>query len=514
VTFSINGTQSCTATTDANGYASCTVTPNEPAGTYSFTASFGGDNNSVPQLLSSGSTSDIVVNPAQTALTYTGTTTVTNGSSATVSGTITSPTSGADVSGASVTFTIGSGGSAQNCTATSDANGNVSCTIANVNQSSGTVGITESFSGNNFYVPSTDTASATVHTPTALTISATTGTYGSPTTVTGDLTNAVTGQPIAGQPVTLTLNGTQTCTATTDANGIASCSITPNEPAGSYPLSGSFGGSSSNPTQPVLNPSGGSNTVVVNKAPTSVTNTSPTIAVVGTPITLSGTVSLTGPTGPNGQPVTLALGSGSTAQSCTGFADAAGHVSCTIGDVSQTSGMLPGSVSYGGNSYYQTSSTSSTVIVGAEADTGGFVVGDSSAYATTTSRLSGATKTGTGVNFWGSQLWKKNVFSGMGDPQTFTGPPASMKGYVDNPPDLTSSSPCGGTWTSNPGNSSSPPATIPSIVLVIVSSWMNQNSSTESGNILHIAMVQVAQSPVYGPAPGHDAWGKIVAWVC
>jgi hypothetical protein len=511
VTLTINGTQSCTATTNASGVASCTVTPNEPAGTYSFTASFPGDTGSMPQLLSSDQTSDIVVTQAPTTLTYSGPTSLTNGSPATFSGSITSsePTSGTDVSGATVTFTIGSGSSQQSCTATSDASGNLSCTIANVNQTSGTVPITESFSGNNYYASSTDSSSATVHTPTTLTVSATTGTYGSPTTLTGDLTNAVTGQPIANEPVTLTLNGTQSCVGTTNTSGIATCSVTPNEPAGSYTASGSFGGQSSSLSQPALNPSGGSNTVVVTKAPTTVVNTSPTIVVTGGSVTLSGTVSTTGGSGPGGLPVTLTLGSGSTGQSCTGIANAAGQVSCTIATVTQTSGTLPVTVSVGGNSFYQSSSTSSTVIVAAEADTGGFVVGDSSAGATTTARLSGWVSNGNNVNFWGSQLWKKNVFTGVNNS------PASMKGYIDQAPIALGVNPattCGKNWTSDPGNSSNPPASVPLWLIVVVSSSISQTGSTENGDIKHVAVVQV--QPGYGPAPGHDGFGKVAYWLC
>ena len=61
--------------------------------------------------------------------------------------------------------------------------------------------------------------------------------------MTGTLTNGVTGSPIGGQTITLTLNGSQSCTATTASTGKGSCSsITPNESAGTYTLGGSFVG--------------------------------------------------------------------------------------------------------------------------------------------------------------------------------------------------------------------------------------------------------------------------------
>ena len=96
-----NSTQTCTATTNASGVASCPVTPTEPAGTYSLTASFPGDSSSMPQLLPNSASSTFTVTPAPTTLTYTGTTSVTNGQPATLSGVLTTnePSPGTDVAG-------------------------------------------------------------------------------------------------------------------------------------------------------------------------------------------------------------------------------------------------------------------------------------------------------------------------------------------------------------------------------------------------------------------------------
>ncbi len=497
VTLTVNGTQTCTATTGANGVASCQVTPTEPSGTYSLTSSFPGDNTSMPQLNPSSSTSTFTVTQAPTTLTYTGPTSLTNGSPATLSGVLTTsePSPGTDVGGRTVTFTIGQGTSAQSCTATTNASGDASCTIAKVNQTSGTVEVSSGFSGDIYYQPSSGGATATVHTPTTLTVTASTGQYAGSTTVTGTLTNSITGQGLPSEPVTLSV-GTQSCTGTTNSQGVATCTITPNEPAGSYPLSGSFGGNTfgGNNSTPVLLSSSGSNTLVVTTAPTTVVNTSPTIAVSGMPITLSGTLSTAGGSGPGGLPVTLTLGSGSTAQSCTGTAAASGSVSCTIANVNQTAGSVPITVSYGGNSYYQSSSASVSETTAAEpSGGGGFVVGDVSA---------GAPTNGTTVNFWGSQLWKNNVFSGVNNA------PASMKGYIDNAPDYA----CGAQWTSDPGNSSDPPATIPVNMVVVVASAINKSGSTEYGNIEHLVVVHVA--PGYEDDPGHDGYGQIVATLC
>ena len=518
VTLTINGTQSCTAVTGANGnpsgVASCTLSPNEPAGTYSFTGSFPGDNGSQPQLLSSGSTSTIVVTPAPSTLTYSGPPTVTNGQPATFSGTVTSsnPTSGTDVPGVPVTFTIGSGSSMQSCSGTTNASGYVSCTIPKVNQTTATVSVSGNFPGNDYYGPSTSSSSATVHTPTTLTVSDTSpATYGAPTTLTGTLTTYA-GVPVPNQSVTLTLNGTQSCVATTNASGIASCTVTTNEPAGSYTLSGSFNGMNSSGTQsqPTLNPSSGTNSVTVTKAPSTSTYTSPSIVVNGLSATLSGTVSTTLGSGLAGQTATLTVGSGSSAQSCTGTITASGSVSCTIPTLNQVSGTLPVTVSFGGNSYYSSSSSSSTVIVASAPSAGGFVIGDLSA-GTPPSTMPSGVVSGNTVNFWGSQYWKNNSFSGV------VNAPASMKGYIDNGASdetipVLQPSACGKQWVTDPGNSSHPPATIPTYMLVIVSSIENKLGSQEYGDLKHILVVQV--SPGYGPAPGHDGWGKIVGWLC
>jgi hypothetical protein len=175
--------------------------------------------------------------------------------------------------------------------------------------------------------------------------------------------------------------------------------------------------------------------------------------------------------------------------------------------VNQVPGSVPLTVTFPGNGYYQSSSTSTTETTagfpnggGTTSGTvnpspagGGFVVGDVSA---------GAPTNGTTVNFWGSQLWKKNVFTGVNNS------PASMKGYIDNAANYV----CGAQWTSDPGNSSNPPSTVPVNMVVVVASAIYQNGSTEYGNIKHLVVVHV--SPGYGPAPGHDGYGQIIATLC
>ncbi len=494
VTLTVNGTpsQSCSATTNANGVATCSVTPNEPAGTYSVTGSFPGDTSSVPQLLPTSSSSTIAVTQAPTTLSYVGDESLTNGQPTTLSGTLTStePTPGSDVSGKTVTFTVGSGGSAQSCNAITNANGFASCTISDINQSTGTVGVSSTFGGDTFYQSYTDSDTATVHTPTTLRVNAGTSDYADAGAVSGVLTNSVTGAPVAGESVTLTLNGTQSCTAITNISGVATCSITPNEPAATYTLKGSFAGDSSK--APQLLASTGSNNYVVTLEETSIAYTGPSIAVSGMPFTMSANLTTDGnPLG--GRSVLMTLGSGSTAQSCTGTTSASGTATCTIADVNQTAGTVPITVIFGGDAYYRPASAAGNETTAAAPSSGGFVVGDVTA---------GSPTLGTNVNFWGSQFWKNNSFSGV------VNAPASMKGYISNAPGFA----CGVNWTSNPGNSSNPPSTIPVNMLVVVSSTIQQSGSTEYGNIKHLVVVSV--TPGYGPAPGHDGWGHIIATIC
>jgi hypothetical protein len=108
---------------------------------------------------------------------------------------------------------------------------------------------------------------------------------------------------------------------------------------------------------------------------------------------------------------------------------------------------------------------------------------------------------GSTVTFWGSQWSQKNPMTGGSGPSAF-------KGFEDG----TTTPTCGGTWTSRPGNSSSPPATVPQFMGVIVSSSIHKNGSAISGNVNKIIVIKT--NPGYGPAPGKAGTGKVVAIIC
>ena len=153
-----------------------------------------------PNLLASTGANNFVVTPDPTAITYTGATTAINGQSATLSGILT--ITGNALPDKPVTLTLGSGGSAQSCSATTDAVGSASCAIASVNQTVGSVPVTRQLRRRQL-LPVLECVAVTVAAarPTTLTVNAATGEYNVATTVSGVLTNSTTSAPIAGEPV-------------------------------------------------------------------------------------------------------------------------------------------------------------------------------------------------------------------------------------------------------------------------------------------------------------------------
>lgn len=105
------------------------------------------------------------------------------------------------------------------------------------------------------------------------------------------------------------------------------------------------------------------------------------------------------------------------------------------------------------------------------------------------------------VYFWGSQ-WSQN------NPMTVGAAPNAFKGFENGLAMPT----CGSMWTSRPGNSTPPPASVPGNMAVIVSSAITKSGSTISGNVKKIVVVRT--NPGYGPAPGMPGTGKVIAILC
>jgi hypothetical protein len=84
--------------------------------------------------------------------------------------------------------------------------------------------------------------------------------------------------PVPGKTVSFALNATETCSASTDATSLASCSVTPGEAAGSYTVTASY----SDTTDPMYSTSSASIfPFTVTKEETTTTYTGPTVILQG-----------------------------------------------------------------------------------------------------------------------------------------------------------------------------------------------------------------------------------------
>ena len=228
VTFTLNGTETCTATTDAQGVATCPIIPGEPSGSYTLTDTFGGDNTSTTTTISQSNASNtFTVSAVPTTVAYTGPgstpgSTLVNGQPITLTATVSTPPTSANPTGSvppglPVTFTIGSGPTAQTYTCATDASGNGTVTCPStivVDQPTSAVTITTTFGGGPYDTTSSTTTNVTVTEPTTLTVEPGSSDYSDQTMVTGELTDSNTGNVIGGQDLTLSLNNNpaETCT--------------------------------------------------------------------------------------------------------------------------------------------------------------------------------------------------------------------------------------------------------------------------------------------------------------
>jgi hypothetical protein len=151
------------------------------------------------------------------------------------------------------------------------------------------------------------------------------------------------------------------------------------------------------------------------------------------------------------------------------------HVMCTATDTSSN-----------------TASCSFSVLVVPPSNPGGsFVIGDLDAVV------------GQHVTFWGAQWAKLNSLSGGSAPSSFKGFANSTTPF---PPT------CGGTWQTDPGNSSSPPGSVPTFIAVMASSSITKSGSTIAGNTRKMVIVRV--DPGYEGNPGHAGTGTVIAVIC
>jgi hypothetical protein len=114
---------------------------------------------------------------------------------------------------------------------------------------------------------------------------------------------------------------------------------------------------------------------------------------------------------------------------------------------------------------------------------------------------------GNNVYWWGSQWANINLMSKGAPPDAMKG----FAGFEDNflglpPPN------CGGTWSTDPGNSTPPPPSVPQIMGVIVSSQVTKSGSVITGDIKQVIIVD--NDPGYQPSPGHPGTGKEIGILC
>ncbi len=382
-----------------------------------------------------------------------------------------------------VTFVLGSGIGTETCSGTTNSSGVASCSIT-PNQAAGGYTLTATFGGDSTYAgSSTSTAFTILHEETAIAFtgaSATNADFDDAATVQAQLTTD--GVPLASESVTISLGaggGTETCAVPmTDGGGLATCSITPNQQAGTYTITATFAGDA------FYAPSSATASFIINKEETTTkfTLSSPTVIANGHIATFSAVLLEDGVTPIQGRTITITIGT----QSCpAGPTDPTGTASCSI-LISQVLGPGTVTASFAGDPFYLPSSATEPVIVFAFLNSGSMVIGNLD---------------GNPVEFWGAQWAKSNSLSGGSAPNSF-------KGFASTAPQT-----CGGGWSSNPGNSSGPPAgPLPSYMGVVVSSAVVQSGSLISGDVPKIVVVKTY--PGYGPDPGHAGTGTVVAVFC
>ena len=152
LSFTLNGTENCTGTTDGSGSASCPITPGEAAGPYTLAVSFG--DTSDPKYATTSISPTFTVTKEETTTAYTGPSVILSGggSTVTLTGRLledgTTPISGR-------TLTLGVSG--QTCPGISNATGVATCNLT-FTGSLGSQALSAVFAGDAYYLPSSDTS--------------------------------------------------------------------------------------------------------------------------------------------------------------------------------------------------------------------------------------------------------------------------------------------------------------------------------------------------------------------
>lgn len=418
-----------------------------------------------------------------TKLTQTGVTEADYSDQVTLSGRLEVDGSLAELPSKKVTFTLGS----QSCEDTTDANGAASCAIT-LTQTPGSYTLAASFDGGPAFEAASASRSFTIdREDTTLSYGgALTSKYHDAFTASATLADADSGVGVSGRSIGFELGSGDTCSGSTNSAGLASCSITPQQPAGTVNVISSFAGDT------YYKPSVDSDGFQITKHETTTVYTGRTVILQGQPLSLSAQL-LEHPGVPiTGRTLTIAL----AGQSCTtGATDASGNASCTLAAVAAPAlGPQQVTASFAGDGYYLPSSETKDVIVFAFPSRGAFVLGDTTVGSATAS---------TTVTWWSDMWWARNTLSGGAVTSSFKG----FAGVAStNPPS------CGATWTTSPGNSPPPVSGVPTYMGTLVASRITKSGNVYAGNVVKIVVVKT--NPGYAPEPKYAGTGTIVATYC
>jgi hypothetical protein len=283
---------------------------------------------------------------------------------------------------------------------------------------------------------------------------------------------------------------------TDNGNGTGTVTGTVTGAPGAYPVTFTTGDGVVSTTSPPM-------TINVTKASTTLAYSGASLIANNRPATLSAVLEEDGgsPPVPDGQTVTLTLGSGTNAQSCQGQATSDGWVSCQIATVNQPLGNQPVSAAFDGDSYYTASSDrGQQSLVFSYLPAGGvFALGDQEVDSATPS---------TTLTWSGSKWAKLNPLSGGAAPASFQGFAQTFRNGSTTVTDPA----CGGTWTSSTGGSAVLPSSVPAYMAVVVPTKVTQSGSTISGNVAKVVIVKT--NPGYQPNPADPGTGTVVATLC
>ncbi len=315
---------------------------------------------------------------------------------------------------------------------------------------------------------------------------ATTGDFHDPAVVSARLTRSRDGVPIVAGSVRFTI-ASQTCSATTDTDGRASCAIVIADPAGPNTVQASYAGDAQR------RPSSDSGSFAITREQTTIVDTGDTVVLNGAALRASATLHEDdGAPVLAGRVVNFAVGSGATRQTCSAPTDVTGRAACTIASTSQPLGPVSIVASFDQDVYYEAASVTRSIIIYAFPAFGAFVVGDR--VATVSNQ----------VTFYDSNWSDRNATSGGDSPNSF-------KGFAATPGPLPQ---CGGLFAATPGRSTKPPSTLPAYMGTIVTSSVKKNGSSITGTRVGLVVVRVDNRTTRPGGSGDDmATGAVVATI-